>query len=416
MIERYFSQPKVLLRLRSGPIGPYLPRFVSALEQKRFSRDTIRRFIRGADRLGRWLEGQGVALLEANQNHLKGYVLQQARLPDSHYAHGRLPKAALSVPVLARVLAEQGILCAPIPLSKAEAWLARFDEHLVRVHGLSRGSRLNYVRYARRLIGSLQGSEPDWTALNAQRLCDFVRAEATELKPGRGRLLVTALRALLRFLVAEGAVPASLPRAIPALPEWQHAALPQYLSSEELERVVELCRTSNAAGLRDACIILLMARLGLRAGEVQQLKLDDIDWGEGILHIRAGKSRRERALPLLEEVGKALSTYLREARPPSAERSIFLTLVPPYRPLAWSATISQMSRRMLQQAGVEGPRLGAHRLRHSVATHLVRRGSSFKEVADVLGHTALKSTGLYAKLDEQTLAQVARPWPAGGRP
>jgi site-specific recombinase XerD len=329
MIERYFSQPKVLLRLRSGPLGPYLPRFVSALEQKRFSRDTIRRFIRGADRLGRWLDGQGVALLEANQNHLKAYVLQQARLPDGHYAHGRLPKAALSVPVLARVLAEQGILCASMPLSKAEAWLARFDEHLMRVHGLARGSRLNYVRYARRLIGSLQGSEPDWTALNTQRLCDFVRAEATTLKPGRGRLLLTAIRALLRFLVAEGAVPASLHRAIPALPEWQHAALPQYLSSEELERVVELCRASNAAGLRDACIILLMARLGLRAGEVQQLKLDDIDWVEGIIHVRAGKSRRERALPLVEEVGKALSTYLREARPSSAERSIFLTCTSP---------------------------------------------------------------------------------------
>jgi site-specific recombinase XerD len=413
MIERYFSQGKVILRLRSGPIGPYLPHFVSALEQRRFSRPTIRRLLRGADRLGRWLDGQGVALLEAHHHHLEQYVLQHARLPDIHYAQGRLPKAALSVSLIAQVLGEQGILCASVPLSKAEAWLARFDDRLRRVHGLARESRLSYVRYARRIIRSLPLREPDWAGLDAQHLCDFVCAEAARLKPGRGQVLVAALRALLRFLVAEGAVLPNLHRAIPSIRVWRHASLPQYLSSEELERVVEICRTPVAGSLRDACIVLLMARLGLRAGEVRQLKLDDIDWREGVIHVRAGKSRRERTLPLGEEVGKALSGYLRDERPESVERSIFLTLVPPYRPLAWSTTISQMSRRMLKKAGVAGPRLGAHRFRHTVATHLVRRGASFKEVADLLGHQSLRSTGLYAKLDETTLAQVARPWPGG---
>jgi integrase len=157
----------------------------------------------------------------------------------------------------------------------------------------------------------------------------------------------------------------------------------------------------------------MMARLGMRAGEVRQLNLNDIDWIEGEIHVRAGKSRRERILPLLEEVGKALGVYLREERPESAERSVFLTLCPPYRPLAYSATISKISRRIFEEAGVQGPRLGAHRLRHTVATHMVRRGSSFKEAADVLGHTSLKSTAIYAKLDERSLQKVALPWPGG---
>jgi integrase len=158
-----------------------------------------------------------------------------------------------------------------------------------------------------------------------------------------------------------------------------------------------------------------MARLGMRAGEVRQLKLDDINWIEGVIHVRVGKSRRERTLPLLEDVGKALGAYLQQERPKSADRSIFLTSLPPYRPLAWSTTITQISKRILREAGVDGPHLGAHRFRHIVATHMVQSGSSFKEVADVLGHKSLGSTGIYAKLDQRSLEQIALPWPGGAR-
>lgn len=160
MIESYFPQPTVLNRLRSGPIGPYLPRFLRTLEQRRFSPDTIRRYLRGADRLGRWPQGQGIALAEANQNDLQTYVRQYARLPDTRYTQGRLSQVALSVPRIASVLREQGLFCGSAPLSTAEACVARFDDYLVRVHGLSRCSRDNYVRYARRLIQSLQSGFP----------------------------------------------------------------------------------------------------------------------------------------------------------------------------------------------------------------------------------------------------------------
>ena len=413
MIERYFSQAKVLIRLRSGPVGPYLPRFVSALEQRRFSRDTIRRYIRGADSLCRWLDGQGVAVVEANQSHIERYLLQHARLPDIRYAQGRLCKAAMSVPFIATVLREQGILSGSVLVSKTDEWLARFDNHLMRVHGISPESRQHYLRYARRLIQSLQMSEPDWTTLHAHHIRDFICCEAAKRKTGSCLLVIAAIRALLRFLAAEGVVAPNLHRAVPVVREWRHASLPQYISTGELDRVLQICCTPTTRCSRDICIILIMARLGMRAGEVRQLKLDDIDWIEGEIHVRTSKSQRERTLPLLEEVGKALGVYLREERPESAERSIFLTLRPPYRPLACSSAISQISRRIFEEAGVQGPRLGAHRLRHTVATHMVRRGSSFKEVADVLGHTSLKSTGIYAKLDERSLQQVALPWPGG---
>jgi site-specific recombinase XerD len=413
MIQRYFSRANVLIRLRSGPFGPYLPCFIGALEDSRFSRDSIRRLIRGADRLCRWVNDQGVDLVEANQNHIEQYVLRHARLPDIRYPQGRLPKAVLSMRLIAKVLREQGIFCGSIPLSETDAWLIRFDNHLMQVHGLSRESRLAYLRYTRRILRSLPMSEPDWSVLTAQHICDFVCGEAARVKPVRCQLLIASIRALLRFLIAEGAIPPNLHRAIPVICEWRHASLPRYISTEELERVAEICRTPTAGSLRDRCIVLIMARLGMRAGEIRQLNLEDIDWIEGVIHVRASKSRRERTLPLLAEVGKVLSLYLRKERPQSVERSIFLTTVPPYRPLAWSATISRISNQILKKAEVEGPRLGAHRLRHTLATHMVRQGSSFKEIADVLGHKSLRSTGIYAKLDEATLAKVARPWPGG---
>jgi site-specific recombinase XerD len=414
-METYFAQASVLERLRSGPIGPYLPGFVAALEQRCYSRDTIRRCLRGADALSRWLDGQNVSLVEANQGHVEAYVSQHARLPDARYVHGRLSKAASSLSVIAALLREQGMLSGSVLVSQGEAWLVRFDNHLAQVHGLTSCSRNNYVRYARRLAQTLPINGDDWTAFDANHISDFVRREAARLKPGSRRQVVTALRAILRFLVAEGVVPPTLRRAIPVVREWQHASLPQYISNRELERVLEICRNPAQHCLRDACIVLMMARLGMRAGEVRQLKLDDVDWITGAVRVRLGKSRRERTLPLFEDLGQALDSYLRQERPKSRDRSIFLTELPPYRPLACSTTITKITKRILNQAGIVGPHLGAHRLRHTLATHLVRSGSSFKEVADVLGHRSLRSTGIYAKLDEKCLGEVALPWPGGAR-
>ncbi len=324
-MELYFTQARVLSRLQAGPIGPYLPRFVSALEQRCYSPDTIRRYLRGADALGRWLESQKIALIEASPSHLEEYVSRWARIPAAGYWQGRLCHAATSIPLIAQLFREQGLFSGPVISSQADRWLARFENHLAHVHGVSRSSRDNYLRYARRLIPSLPADDLDWTVLEARHLSEFVRREAARLKPGSGRQPVTAVRAILRFLATEGLVDSRLQRAIPIIRSWRHTSLPQHLSTEELERVLAICQTPAEGRWRDTSVVLLLARLGMRAGEVRQLQLDDMDWTAGVIHVRQGKSRCERTLPLLEDVGRTLSAYLQRERPHSAERSLFLT-------------------------------------------------------------------------------------------
>jgi site-specific recombinase XerD len=190
--------------------------------------------------------------------------------------------------------------------------------------------------------------------------------------------------------------------------------LPHHLSTEEIDRVLAASGDTAREGRRDRAIATLLVRLGLRAGEVAALGLDDIDWTQGCVRICGTKSGRDRSLPLAHDVGQPVVAYLRHARPASSSRNVFLRVRPPYGPLR-SSSISAIIQRLGLRAGIDASRRGAHALRHTAATLMVRRGASFKQVADVLGHARLETTAIYAKLDIETLAQVALPWPVGVR-
>jgi site-specific recombinase XerD len=181
---------------------------------------------------------------------------------------------------------------------------------------------------------------------------------------------------------------------------------------EQLDGVLAVCRDDAIISFRDRAIVLLLARLGMRSGEVRQLRLEDVDWAEGVIHIRLGKARHERILPLPDEVGAALVDYLRRERPPNSCRTIFLRSCAPYKPLS---SVAGIVKHVLQKAGITGRGIGAHHFRHSVATHMVRQGVPFKEVADILGHRSIETTGIYAKLDVPSLAGIALPWPGGAQ-
>jgi len=240
---------------------------------------------------------------------------------------------------------------------------------------------------------------------------DFVRQEAATKHGGGRKLPSVAVRSLLRFLVCSAGLSPGLEAAVPTPRQWMHATLPEGLTVEEVGQALATCAGARATDLRNHAILMVLARLGLRAHEVTALCLEDIDWHESRLLVRPGKTHHERVLPLVHEVGHTLATYLRWGRPTTTRRVVFLHCRAPYLPFRDPAAISRIASRALQRAGVcERPRLGAHAFRHAAASHMVNKGASCKEVADVLGHQSLQTTGIYAKLDLETLAPVALPW------
>jgi len=201
---------------------------------------------------------------------------------------------------------------------------------------------------------------------------------------------------MLRFLISEGQVTIGLEAAVPMPRQWALASLPHHLSKEQVSQVLAVCRNTKPNELRNTAVVLLLAWLGLRAGEVASLCLEDIHWAEGRLLIRAGKSHQERTLPLGEQMGRGLVEYLQHRRPRTVHRHVFLQCHAPYGPLT-NVAISHIARRALQRAGITVTRPGAHVFRHTVATEMVRGGASFPQVADVLGHESLQTTAIYAK-------------------
>jgi site-specific recombinase XerD len=296
----------------------------------------------------------------------------------------------------------------------AAFWIAGYADYLCDVVGAADTTQLRYLPTVRRFIATCSGPGAlDWSGLSVLRVTEFIRGEAAR-RTGHGRTVpASATRSFLRFLAWRGVAPSGLDRAIPRIRRARHASLPTRLSSEQLERLLQRPAAPSPAAYRDRAILLLLAGLGLRAGEVATLELDDLDWHAGQLRLRTGKCRRERVLPLPQEVGAALADYLRHGRPQHRERRVFLTLTDPARTVQ-AAAVSAIVQRNLVRAGIPlGRRAGAHTLRHTAASSMVNGGASFKEVADVLGHRSLQTTGIYAKLDLDVLASVALPWIGG---
>lgn len=244
--------------------------------------------------------------------------------------------------------------------------------------------------------------------LNAGPVSTYLLAEVSRgLAPGSLQGRVAELRSLLRFLYLQGVTAAALAEAVPPVPGWKDRAVPRRLAAGQVRTLLDNCDQTTLTGVRDFSMLLLLARLGLRAAEVAGLGLDDVDWRAGELVVR-GKARREERLPLPTDVGEALAAYLVEVRPRVRSRTLFLTVAAPPRPM-WPTTVSQMVWRQCRRAGLAPVR--AHRLRHALATDLLDKGVTFPEIAQVLRQRDLATTAGYAKVDHAALRKLALPWP-----
>jgi site-specific recombinase XerD len=242
----------------------------------------------------------------------------------------------------------------------------------------------------------------------------FLRRHAPTIGLASAQLLVCALRTFCRWLRLRGDVAVDLAACVPTVPKRRFATLPRALPTTDVRRVLRGCDRASVTGRRDYAVLLLLARLGLRAGEVVALTLDDIDWRAGQITIRS-KGGRQDPLPLPQDVGAALAAYLRRGRPICKTRRVFVSIYAPRREFAGSSTVARLVRRALDRTGLTPPCRGAHIFRHSLATELLRRGASLSEVCEVLRHRRMSTTQIYAKVDLAALHMLTQPWPGGAR-
>lgn len=411
MIEFLFKQASTLARLQSGPLAQQLPFLAEALHHEQYPPETVRRYVRVADKFGRWLCWHGLRITEADETTLARYRSSTGRRKD-----GQLRAAGRGLAKVLRLLRVPHAGGEPVlgAQTEAEELVRGFDSHLQHVAGLLPGTRSQYLRHATLFVKAVFSTAAcDITKVTPQAIADFVCGQAAKLKPSSCAAPATSMRVFLRFLVAYRGLPAGVVGAVPTIRQWKLASLPKHLSGEEVERTLATCDQQSPVGKRDRAILLLLVRLALRAGEVARLRLSDIDWREGDIRIHPPKSVRERKLPLPSDVGQALAEYVRNGRPKSAQPFIFLRTRAPFSPITGPTTVSCIAKRHLKLAGISIRGLSAHAFRHTAATQMVRRGVGFKQVADVLGHRLLETTNIYAKLDENTLHRVALPWPGG---
>ncbi len=420
MIEDYFTQGAVRRRMRAGSMGSYLDALAAELEAQHYSRKSIRRQLRNADAFGRWLAEQKIPIQDVTEAVVARYTGPMHRCPGPSRAQGYRPHNARGLSGLIELLRRQGVVPAhaeappPPSCTSAGHWLQVFDQHLEHVAGAAASRRKNCLGFARGLLRAIfDDGDVDFTQIQAEHVAAFVQTRAEKRGPTSRKDPGAAVLVFLRFLCGAGLIPDHLQYAVPRVRQFRHAALPRFLTTADLNRVLALPADPSPKQLRNQAMLLLLARLGLRAGEVVRLQLEDIDWRAGHLLIRAGKTRRERVLPLPQDAGDALVRYLKEGRPASSHRRVFLNLCPPHQPLASSVVLTGIAQAALRQAGIASHRPGAYVFRHTIATHMVWGGTTFKDIADVLGHRSLDSTAIYAKLDLASLAQVAIAWPGG---
>lgn len=392
-------------RRKPGRMGGHIEPFRERLLAAGYTPGTVRGLLMVMGQLGRWMQANLADDAPLVDEHIEVFVRSLLSRPGQ-----RVPRLRSTDPLLA-YLHDAGVL-EPIlvePLTPVEMVVAGFRSWMIVERGLAAGTVLRYETTARRFLSERHVIAGDGfiTDLAAVDVTGFLVVECGRVSAGSAKGRVAELRALLRYLFLNGLTSRSLAVAIPPVAGWHGTTIPKTINAGKVNELIDSCDLSTAIGVRDAAVLLLVARLGLRSVEVINLELGDIDWRAGEIVLR-GKARREDRLPLPHEVGEALSRYLVEARPVSVSRRVFLTAKAPIEPML-PARVNDITRRACVRVGIG--RVGAHRLRHTLASELLRKGATMIEVSQVLRHRDLATTAIYAKVDLVTLRQVAQPWP-----
>lgn len=386
-----------------GPLAVHVTGFRASLQERWYAPLTADEQVRLMAHLSRWLASHGLGCAELTDAVAEDFL--RARRESGH--QHLLSRRAL-VPLLGYLRA---VGAAPVPAavsSPVDDLIGKFERYLLDERGLVEGTVQGYLRTAGRFREYCAGhGAVDLGAVTAEQISGFVLEEAARRPSGSAKQVVTPLRALLRFTQSLGLTEAELVLAVPAAFHRRLSGLPRPLATEEVARLLASCDRRTAMGRRDYAVLLLLCRLGLRAGEVAALNLDDVDWRAGEIEVHGKGGRRER-LPLPQDVGQALAGYLRRGRPEATDRALFVRFCAP-RTGVDAGAVSRIVHAAGVRAGVTVT--GAHQLRHSAATQLLAAGAPMSEISELLRHRRAATTAIYAKVDHDALRPLARPWP-----
>jgi site-specific recombinase XerD len=371
-----------------------------------YSSRTVGSYVHDADHLGQWAGRRGVAVADLDADLLARFVrhLLQCRCRGCRRAvHKRV---AFRVHAFLRYLREEGVVTTSAPEATRPQIVVEYDAWMRDRRGLAETTIAHSLPVAQALLATVGG---DPRRLDAACVRKFVLEYIRRHAPASAGCVTTIVRCFLRWLVVQGRCATDLTEAVPKVPTWQLQRLPRYIPADDVERILAACDRPNRMARRDRAMLLLLARLGLRASDVVGLRLGDIEWGQGRLRV-VGKGRRETRLPLPQDVGDAILSYLEIDRPMSAADHAFLTARTPIRPIT-SSGLRDVVGRAIERAGVEAPSRGTHVLRHSLATRLLCEGATLDAIGALLRHRDVSTTAFYAKVDIGLLRQISQPWP-----
>ena len=414
MLSHCFRCARVRERIRANPLGFELEQLTAHLLESGYCHGTIQQYLQAAEHFGRWLGrvGRSRPIDEPLVRRFLDEHLPRCRCRNLRSSH-RIPVRAALKHLLRLVAARRGKGSGTAAaITSIETFIQLFDQYMRDACGLSAATRLYRRRYAREFLAAKFGRRPvDFHRLGPTDPMGFVADYAARCSPATAQTAGSSLRCFLRFLQWKGWCDGRLVQAVPSVPRWELSSFPKVMSEQELRQFLNSFDRSTATGRRDYAMALCMVDLGLRVSDVVKLCLPDIDWRQATLRIVGGKSRRSGILPLPQRVGQAIAVYLRNGRPQSEQRELFLRHRAPLSHPVTKELARGAMRRAYRRCDLNRAWTGTHVLRHTAASRMHQRGASLKQIADVLGHRSIDTSKVYVKVNVPMLATVALPWP-----
>jgi len=406
----YLGRSRLYRHLRSGPHGQLVDLYARRLVDDGLARLGTWRSLKVVDGLLSWMASRQTKLTDLDEHMVERYLRHRGGRQTIQPGDRAAFKRWLSVLRNAGTIAPAAVP----PNGPHDQIFAQFASYLRRERGLAPKSIVRHLPTIRRFLHEVcPGGATDLGKIGREDVIGYIERHARDWSPRSGKAMCWSLRAFLRYVHHIGLHPFALAGGVPSIRQWKLASLPTYLSTAQVQKVLDGSDRSTATGRRDYAILMMLAKLGLRASEVATLTLDDVDWRAGEMVIRA-KGRQRASMPLPPDVGAAVAAYLRDGRPKSSCRRLFLRRLAPHAGFASGCAITMIAKSALDRAGIDGlAHQGAHIFRHSLATELLRVGATLSEIGQLLRHESHDTTRIYAKVDIEALRTLSLPWPGG---